>query len=44
MAGKTTTMSKLKQLLHLKQAGTSIKGLAKTLNISRNTVTNCYIA
>lgn len=38
MAGKTTTMSKLKQLLHLKQAGTSIKGLAKTLNISRNTV------
>jgi len=38
MAGKTTRMSKVKQLITLNEQGRSIKSIAKILGISRNTV------
>jgi transposase len=38
MAGKTKAMSQIKQLLRLHQQGDSIKHIARSLGISKNTV------
>jgi transposase len=38
MAGKPIIMSQVKQMLRLRQSGKGIKTIAKTLNISKNTV------
>lgn len=38
MAGKTTNMSQIKQLLMLQEQGKGIKTIARTLGISKNTV------
>jgi transposase len=43
MAGKTTRMSLIKQLLQLHQRGTGIKQMSRALGISKNTVKN-YLA
>ena len=38
MAGKTINMSKLKQIIRLRNDGIALQGIAKAMNISRNTV------
>jgi hypothetical protein len=38
MAGKTINMSKLKQIILLRGSGTSLQTIAKSLQLSRNTV------
>jgi transposase len=43
MAGKTTRMSLIKQLLQLHKQGTAIKQMSRVLGISKNTVKN-YLA
>lgn len=43
MAGKTTRMSSIKQLLQLHKQGTAIKAMARILHISKNTVKD-YLA
>ncbi|MDR0206257.1 MAG: IS21 family transposase [Bacteroidales bacterium] len=40
MAGKTTRMSKIKQLLRLHESGVSNRQIAKTLSLDRDTVNN----
>ena len=43
MAGKTTRMSSIKQLLQLQKQGVAIKQMARVLRISRNTIKD-YLA
>ncbi|MEJ7559857.1 MAG: helix-turn-helix domain-containing protein [Pedobacter sp.] len=43
MAGKAKAMSQIKQLLRLHKQGDSIKSMARTLGISRNTVKSYLI-
>lgn len=38
MAGKTIIMSKLKQMIRLRNDGVALQGIAKAIDISRNTV------
>lgn len=38
MAGKTITMSKLKQIIRLRSDGVPLQTIAKAVDISRNTV------
>lgn len=38
MAGKTIVMSKLKQIIRLRNEGTPLQTIARTIGISRNTV------
>lgn len=43
MAGKAKAMSQIKQLLRLHRQGDSIKSIARTLGISKNTVKSYLI-
>jgi len=43
MAGKTTRMSLIKQLLQLHKQGTAIKQMSRVLDISKNTVKNYLV-
>ena len=38
MAGKTIIMSKLKQIIRLREGGVALQTIAKAVDISRNTV------
>ena len=38
MAGKTIIMSKLKQIIRLREDGVALQTIAKAVDISRNTI------